>query len=114
MKETISAPLSILDRELDGRNNNLAESDGILRVLKRSDDGRMVQYAYRGFRFTVERGWLMWWCHEGYSRSGSLLATAHEAGWGSFTHRAVIRKITRSIRRDERQRRRRYAMGDPW
>jgi hypothetical protein len=106
--------LSILDRELDGRNGNLAESDDILRVLATSDDGHVVNYAYRGFRFTVERGTLMWWCHSGYSRPGSLMASEHEAGWASLTHRSIVRKLTRSIRKGERRRGRRYQMGDNW
>jgi glutathione S-transferase len=105
-------PVSIIDRVLDGRNHNLTESDGILRVLNRTDDGHMIEYAYRGFRFTVERGWLMWWCHSGYSRRGSLMCTAHEAGWGSLTRRAVVRKVTGAIRRDERKRARRFEMGE--
>jgi glutathione S-transferase len=107
-------PVSIIDRVLDGRNHNLTESDGILRVLNRTEDGHTIEYAYRGFRFTVERGWLMWWCHSGYSRRGSLMCTAHEAGWGSLTRRAVVRKVTRAIRSDERKRARRFEMGETW
>jgi hypothetical protein len=49
----MTAPLSIIDRVLDGRNANLAESDDVLRILHASDDGRMIKYGYRGFRFTV-------------------------------------------------------------
>jgi hypothetical protein len=107
-------PVSIIDRVLDGRNHNLAESDGMLRVLNHTEDDHTIEYAYRGFRFTVERGWLMWWCHSGYSRRGSLLRTAHEAGWGSFTRRAVVRRVTRAIRKDERRRARRFEMGETW
>jgi hypothetical protein len=110
----MTAPLSIIDRVLDGRNANLAESDDVLRILHASDDGRMIKYGYRGFRFTVERHGLVWWCHSGYSRPGSLMCVAHEAGWASLTHRAILRKLTRNIRKDERHRARRYQMGDNW
>jgi hypothetical protein len=106
--------MTSIARALDGRNGNLAESDDVLRVLTASEDGHAIEYAYRGFRFTVERGLLMWWCHGGCSRPGSLMCMTHEAGWASITHRSIVRKITRGIRQEERRRGRRYEMGDNW
>jgi hypothetical protein len=105
---------TIFDRELDGRNHNLIESDDVLRVLLRAEDGRSIKYAYRGFRFTVERRGFIWWCHGGYSRPGSLIAMEHEGGWASLTHRSIVRKLTRNIQEDERRRGRRYEAGDGW
>jgi hypothetical protein len=106
--------VTLIDRELDGRNHNLAESDDVLRILTQTDDGRTVEYAYRGFRFTIERGTVMWWCHQRLLPARKPDGLEHEAGWGSLTHRAVVRKVTRGIRKDERARARRYEMGDTW
>jgi hypothetical protein len=71
-------------------------------VLREADDGSR-RYAHKGYEFTVVKGGLMWWCHNGASIPGELIGIEHEAGWGSFTHRAVVRKITRAIRSTERR-----------
>ena len=77
--------MGVLER--DGRLGEMAESDDRLRVLAESDDGRAATYAYRGFRFTVERSWLTWWCHQGLSRPGDMLAICHEIGRASCRER---------------------------
>ena len=74
-------------------------------------------YRYRSYEFTITRDWLMWWCHGGIrvpharhdigSRLShgefSMVGISHEAGWGSFSRRAILRKLRRCIDRDIRQ-----------
>lgn len=85
------------------RRDNLRElsesADTTPRGISESADGKMTTYAYRGHTFTVQRGAFMWWCHSGAHRNGDLTRIEHEAGWGSLTHSAVVRKLRRAIDR---------------
>lgn len=84
----------------------LAESDDVTpRMIASSADRRAETYAYRGYRFTITREVLTWWCHQGAGRPGELLGLCHEAGWGTslFGHRRIVRRLQRAIDKHERE-----------
>lgn len=98
--------------EPDGREGALAESDDVLRVLGASEDGYVTHYAYRGYRFTIERsGRWSWFCFSGYKRPGDMLCTCREDGWGSRSREKVVRHVTRSIDKCLREEGRRLEAG---
>lgn len=59
-------------------------------------------YAYRGYRFTITRDRIGWWCHEGAGKPGELIGLRHEAGWFTYRRKRIVRKIARAIDRRER------------
>jgi len=68
-----------------------------LEVVREAADGS-CRYRWCGYEFTLTHDRISWWCHGGYARPGDLTAWEHEAGWGSFSKAACLRKVLRSIR----------------
>lgn len=79
-------------------------------------------FRYRGtVDFQISRNGMIWFCHYGFQTpptlsdrkfnrdwgrpvdDSGLCSTQHEAGWGSFTKAACLRKVCRSIERELRR-----------